>query len=80
MVISTQSSGGKYLSRTWAADRADAAEHPETYTAAELAWLEVPAGLVPSEYFLSETTPVDPTGVPTEYDIRDPKYRPEVGA
>ena len=80
MVISTQSSGGKYLSRTWAADRADAAERPETYTAAELAWLEVPAGLVPSEYFLSETTPVDPTGVPTEYDIRDPKCRPAVGA
>ena len=79
MVISTQGSG-KYLSRTWAADRADAAEHPETYTAAELAWLEVPAGLVPSEYFLSETTPVDPEGVPTEYDIRDPAYRPEVGA
>ena len=80
MVISTQSSGGKYLSRTWAADRADAAEHPGAYTATELAWLEVPAGLVPSEYFLSETTPVDPEGVPTEYDIRDPAYRPEVGA
>jgi hypothetical protein len=78
MVISTQGSG-KYLSRTWAADRADAAGNPGAYTAAELAWLEVPAGLVPSEYFLSETTPVD-GGTPTEYDIRDPKYRPECGA
>ena len=78
MVISTQGSG-KYLSRTWAADRADAVEHPGAYTAAELAWLEVPAGLVPSEYFLSETTPVD-GGTPTEYNIRDPKYRPECGA
>lgn len=80
MVLGTRMSGGQYLSATWAADRADAAEHPEDYTTADLAWLEVPAGLVPSEYFLSETTPVDPTGVPTEYDIRDPKYRPEVGA
>ena len=77
MVISTQGSG-KYLSRTWAADRADAAGNPGAYTATELAWLEVPAGLVPSEYFLSETTPID-GGTPTEYDIRDPKYRPEVG-
>jgi hypothetical protein len=79
MVLSPQNSG-KYLSRTWASARADAVEHPGAYTAAELAWLEVPAGLVPSEYFMSETTPVDPAGVPTEYDIRDPKYRPEVGA
>lgn len=78
MVLGTQGSG-KYLSRTWAADRADAVEHPEAYTATELAWLEVPAGLVPSEYFLSETTPID-GGTPTEYDIRDPAYRPEVGA
>jgi len=78
MVISTQGSG-KYLSRTWAADRADAAGNPGAYTAAELAWLEVPVGLVPSEYFLSETTPID-GGTPTEYDIRDPKYRPECGA
>lgn len=80
MVLGTRMSGGQYLSRTWAADRADAVEHPGAYTAAELAWLEVPAGLVPSEYFLSETTPVDPTGTPTEYDTRDPRYRPEVGA
>jgi hypothetical protein len=78
MVLGTQGSG-KYLSRTWAADRADAAGNPGAYTAAELAWLEVPAGLVPSEYFLSETTPID-GGTSTEYDIRDPKYRPEVGA
>jgi hypothetical protein len=78
LVLSTQNNG-KYLSRSWAADRADAVEHPGAYTATELAWLEVPAGLVPSEYFLSETTPVDPAGVPTEYDIRDPRYRPEVG-
>ena len=77
MVLSSQNCG-KYLSRSWAADRADAVEHPEAYTAAELAWLEVPAGLVPSEYFLSETTPMD-GGTPTEYDIRDPKYRPECG-
>lgn len=79
MVLGTRMSGGQYLSATWAADRADAAEHPETYTATELAWLEVPAGLVPSEYFLSETTPID-GGTPTEYDTRDPRYRPAVGA
>ena len=79
MVLGTRMGGGQYLSATWAADRADAVENPTNYTAAELAWLEVPAGLVPSEYFLSETTPVDPEGVPTEYDIRDPRYRPECG-
>ena len=66
MVRSTQTSGGKYLSRTWAADRADAVEHPENFAVAEIAWLEVPAGLVPAEYFL------DANG----RDIRD---RPECG-
>jgi len=66
LVLSTQNNG-KYLSRSWAADRADAYEHRDTYTAAELTWLEVPDVTVPEEAFL------DAAG----NDIRN---RPEVGA
>lgn len=66
MVLSPQNSG-KYLSRSWAEARADAYEHRDTYTATELAWLEVPAVTVPDEAYL------DAAG----HDIRG---RPEVGA
>lgn len=79
MVLTTQNCG-KYLTRSWAADRADAMEHPDRYTAAEKAWLEVPAVTVPESYFDAETTPLDPAGTPHTYDIRDPAYRLGVGA
>lgn len=79
MVLSTKTSGGQYLSRTWAADRADAAENPDDYTPAELTALEVPTGLVPTSAFEAETTPIDPDGISHTYDIRNPTYRPEVG-
>ncbi|HIH03779.1 MAG TPA: hypothetical protein HA263_08025 [Methanoregulaceae archaeon] len=51
-MLSPRTSGGQYLSRTWARDRAEAIEHPEAFTAAELERLEVPAGAIPTEYFL----------------------------
>jgi len=65
MVLSPQNSG-KYLSRSWASDRADAFENRETYTADELAYLEVPDVTVPEEAYL------DAAG----HDIRN---RPECG-
>lgn len=65
MVLSPQNSG-KYLSRSWAEARADAYEHRDTYTAAELAYLEVPDVTVPEEAYL------DAAG----HDIR---ARPECG-
>jgi hypothetical protein len=78
-LVLTLQTCGKYLSRSWAADRDDAMEHRDRYTAAELAFLEVPAVTVPESYFEAETTPTD-GGTPVPYDLRDPRYRPEVGA
>jgi len=79
MVLCSQNSG-RYLSRTWAHDRADAMEHPENYTSEQLARLEIPAGVAPNGLFDAVTTPLDPKSTPHSYDIRDPRYRPEVGA
>lgn len=74
MVLSPHSGGGKYLSRTWAAERAAAKQNPDRYSAADLEWLEVSARAVPESTFEAKTASGD------RYDIRDPRYRPEVGA
>ena len=65
MALSPQNSG-KYLSRSWASDRADAFEDRDRYTADELAYLEVPGVTVPERLFL----------MPDGTDVRD---RPECG-
>ncbi|HQJ88739.1 MAG TPA: hypothetical protein PLY91_09390 [Methanoregulaceae archaeon] len=78
MVLHTRNTG-KYLSRSWNAERARAMENPDLYSAADLAYYEVPAVVVGNDAFLADTAPVDPATSPREYDVRDPRYRPEVG-
>lgn len=65
-MLSPRTSGGQYLSRTWARDRAEAADDPTVFTAAELARLEVPAGTHPIEYY-------------RDADGTDIRCRPEAG-
>lgn len=79
MVLSPYGSG-KYLSRAWAKERAEALKNPDGYAEAELEFLEVALGGTPEYTFEKDTAPIGKNRTARTYDIRDPRYNPAVGA
>jgi len=80
MALSTDNDG-KRMTRKWGDDRARALIHPDSFTAVELEWLEIPTGWPETndqnpDVFTIDTQPIDSRTESTKYDIRK---RPEVG-